>query len=141
MSLETIWRKCFMAAVCCLLGANWSFAMPQAPKCKGNKRLVGDCFTVHGRMRLGEGGPAITIWRIGTDRLLGVYEPGEDDPNVAWIPDRIYEKVSDYDHQIFADFEVCPLTKQKPDEMQIVCVESATRIVRTVIPLQKPEWR
>jgi len=90
-------------------------------------------------MRLVNGGPAIRIWRIGTDRILGVWEPDENDPNVAWIPDRIYEKVSDYDHQIFADFEVCPLTEQKPDDMQIVCVESATHIVRTLEPVEKPE--
>jgi len=71
--------------------------------------------------------------------MLGVWEPGEDDPGVAWLPRSVYRKL-DEDHQIFADFIVCPLTRQTEDAMQIVCVESATHIVTTVIPSQKKEW-
>lgn len=121
-----------------VLGATCSFASPEPPKCKGNAKLVGDCFTVHGRMREGNGGPGIRIWRIGTDRVLGVWEPGDDDPDVAWLPDSIHRKL-DEDHQIFANFVVCPLTKHTEDELQIVCVESAAQIVTTVIPPQKKE--
>jgi hypothetical protein len=139
MRSKAIWRNFLTAAICCLLGANWSFASPQGPMCKGNKQVVGDCFTVHGRMREGNGGPGIRIWRIGTDRMLGVWGADENDPDVAWLPDRIYRMLDD-DHQVFADFLVCPLTKQTEDEMQIVCVESATGIVRAVIPPQKKEW-
>jgi hypothetical protein len=134
-----MWSKVLAVTLSSALGAACSFALPDLPKCKGNAKLVGDCFAIHGRMREGNGSPGIRIWRVGTDRLLGVNVPGEDDPDVAWLPDSIYRKL-DYDHQVFADFVVCPLTKQTEDEMQIVCVESATRIVRAVIPPQKKEW-
>jgi hypothetical protein len=60
--------------------------------------------------------------------MFGVWEPGEGEKDVSWLPDTIADKL-DYDHQIFADFEVCPLTKEKPGELQIVCVQSATHIV------------
>jgi len=134
-----MWRKIGIVALGCVVGWNCPAAPPQPKKCKGNKRLVGDCFTVHGRMREGNGGPAIRIWRIGTDRMLGVWEPDENDPDVAWLSERIYRMLDD-DHQVFANFVVCPLTKKTEDEMQIVCVESATRIVRAIIPPQKKEW-
>ena len=134
-----MWRKALATALSVALTATCSLAAPDPPKCKGNSKLVGDCFTVHGRMREGNGSPPIRIWRIGTDRLLGVGVPGEDDPDVAWVPDEIYKKLDD-DHQVFADFVVCPLTRQTEDAMQLVCVESATRVVRAVIPAQKKEW-
>src|SRR5271155_5068323 len=133
-----MWRRFLAVTLSSALGATCSLASPEPPKCRGNAKLVGDCFTVHGRMREVNGGPGIRIWRIGTDRMLGVWEPGEDDPDVAWIPDQIYEKLG-YDHEVFANFVVCPLTRQTEDAMQIVCVESAARIVRTVIRPQKKE--
>ncbi|MGB0037012.1 MAG: hypothetical protein WBP79_16200 [Candidatus Acidiferrales bacterium] len=120
-------RKIGIVALWWLVGWICPAAAPQTKKCKGNERLVGDCFKVHGRMTMGNGGPAIRIWRIGTDRKLGVWDDDEE-PNVAWLPSRI-SKVLDEDHQIFADFEVCPLTKEKADELQIVCVESASKTV------------
>jgi hypothetical protein len=60
--------------------------------------------------------------------MLGVWDDEGDDPTVSWLPDSLKEKL-DYDHQIFANFLVCPITKQTEDELQIVCVESASHIV------------
>ena len=88
-------------------------------------------------MRLTNGGPSIRIWRVGTDRVLGVWEPGEGEPSVEWIPDGIYKQL-DYEHQLFANFEVCPLTKQRDGEMQTVCVASAAGIRRTPVPKEMP---
>jgi len=33
------------------------------------------------------------------------------------------------DHEIYADFEVCPLSQEKPGAMQVVCIESAKNLV------------
>jgi hypothetical protein len=42
-------------------------ASPMAkPPCKKSPKVVGPCFTVHGRMRAGDGNPAIRIGQIRT---------------------------------------------------------------------------
>lgn len=98
----------------------------QVQSCKGNDHLVGRCFKVHGRVRVVNGAGTV-MWRIGTDRILKV----EDEEVV--LPDGLSKALSKagdvYGRDIFGDFEVCPLTKSKPGEMQTVCVESAARLV------------
>lgn len=93
--------------------------------CKGNPDLVDQCFKVHGRVRI-VNGTGMVIWRIGTDRLLGV----EDEET---IPHNLSKALFKYDAKwgsdVYGDFEVCPFTKRKPEEMQMVCVESASRLV------------
>jgi hypothetical protein len=73
--------------------------------CKRNPHLVGDCFKVHGRLSWTNGSSA-KLWRIGTNRLLGV-------PcwHSACMPDSLHEKL-DADVVVFGDYEVCPLTKE-----------------------------
>jgi len=44
------------------------------------------------------------------------------------IPEDLRSQV-DQDKDVFADFTVCPFTKQKEHEMQIVCVEKANNVV------------
>ncbi len=67
------------------------------------------------------------IWHIGTDRILGV---GDED---EIIPDGLSKALSKpgdvYGRDVFGDFEVCPLTKSKAGEMQVVCVASASHLV------------
>jgi hypothetical protein len=124
-----MWRKVLAVTLGSALSATCSYASPDPPKCKGNAKLVGDCFTIHGRMQAGNGTPSIRIWRVGTKRMLGVPEGDEDgDPDVASLPDVIY-RTNILDQAMFADFVVCPLTKEKPGAMQLVCVESATHLV------------
>jgi len=76
--------------------------------CKGNPNQVGDCFTIHGRISLWNGTPSARIWRIGTRRILGVSEA--HDP-VRRMPASLEEKL-DWDTVIYADFELCPFTKE-----------------------------
>jgi hypothetical protein len=66
------------------------------------------------------------IWRVGTDRILGVV-PAEDEI----IPKGLRKALDEGGQwpEVFGDFEVCPFTKEKPGEMQMVCVESASRLV------------
>jgi hypothetical protein len=134
-----MWRKVLAVTISAALSGACSFAAPDPPKCKGNAKLVGDCFTIHGRMQAGNGTPSIRIWRVGTQRMLGVPEGDEDgDPDVASLPDVIY-KTNIRDQAMFADFVVCPLTKEKPGAMQMVCVESATHLVLSGARPQKKE--
>jgi hypothetical protein len=98
----------------------------QKRSCKTNPKVVGQCFMIHGRIRVVNGAGTV-IWRIGTDRLLEV----EDE---ELVPDNfrkaMYEKTRDvYGRDMFGDFEVCALTKSKEGEMQMVCVESAGHLV------------
>ena len=98
----------------------------QGRLCKGNSDLVGECFKLHGRVRI-VNGAGMVIWHIGTDRILGV---GDED---EIIPDGLSKALSKpgdvYGRDVFGDFEVCPLTKSKAGEMQVVCVASASHLV------------
>ncbi|MGH9730939.1 MAG: hypothetical protein ACRD4A_04510 [Candidatus Acidiferrales bacterium] len=106
------------------------------PLCKGNAALVGECFTVHGRMRFYNGTHNVRIWPIGTHRLIGVeYVPGSIDNPTEEHPDGVYwmpvelSNTSTFGVEIYGDFEVCPLSKKRPGAMQVVCVESAKHLV------------
>jgi len=97
----------------------------QGRLCKANPEVVDQCFKVHGRVRI-VNGTGFVIWRIGTDRLLGV----EDDDD---IPQNLIKALFRYDKEwgsdVYGDFEVCPFTKRKPGEMQMVCVETASHLI------------
>src|SRR5439155_26631041 len=55
-----------------------------ARPCKTDPRVVGDCFRVHGRLAYYNGNPSFRIWRIGTDRILGV-----QDDEAPIVPDNV----------------------------------------------------
>lgn len=107
------------------------------------------CYWTHGRLRVYNGNPSDRIWRIGTRRLLGVFNgPSHfpphsiaDDENpelpakLKTAYDRDYrlwkQSNSEMGYEfpdIFANFEVCPLEPEKKGQMQAVCIESATNI-------------
>jgi hypothetical protein len=93
--------------------------------CRNNPELVGSCFKIHGRVRIVNGGPQMRMWRIGTNRILGVI-PSEDE----MVPDNLGDALETGTYvDVYGDFEVCPFTESKPNEMQMVCVESATHLV------------
>lgn len=98
---------------------------PAAPPCKANPDLAGKCFVAHGRLRAYNGNPTFRIWRIASSRLLGVtgVHPGEEPILPAGL-------ACGFDCDVFADFEVCPFTKEKAGVMQRVCVESATNVTK-----------
>jgi hypothetical protein len=66
------------------------------------------------------GGTPYHIWRIGTDRMLGVRD--------SIVPESLATSLT-WGNAAFGDFYVCPFTKELPDAMQFVCVESARNIV------------
>jgi hypothetical protein len=89
-----------------------------AAKCSGRKDLVGACFKVRGRLRWYGDNPNCRIWPVGTTRLLGVAGAESLPSNVA----------CGEGFEVYADFTVCPLTQQKPNGLQMVCVASAGNI-------------
>lgn len=58
---------------------------------------------------------------MGTKRVLGIRE----DTN---LPRVLEKRLGDFDDVAIAEFEVCPLTKEQPGRMQIVCVASVSHI-------------
>ena len=97
---------------------------PAYRPCKEDPNVVDACFALHGRAFLSNGTPSLRIWRIGTDRILGVFDPENE-----IIPDSLEKKLSGFDVDVYGDFEVCPFTKRQPGEMQTVCVESADHLI------------
>jgi len=95
-----------------------------AQACKGRSEIVAACFTVHGRLSAYNGAPTFRIWRIGTRRILGV--AGGEDPV---MPPSLRAQAG-FDADLFGDYEVCPFTPERPGRMQMVCIESASRLVR-----------
>lgn len=97
----------------------------QVDACRTHPELVGACRTVRGRLAPANGIPSIRIWIVGTQRILGL--SGGEDPVLpanlrAALGDRPFER------QVYGDFRVCPLTRQSPGRMQMVCVASAHRL-------------
>jgi len=71
---------------------------------------------VHGRLGVYNGG--LRIWKVGTHRMLGVwYEVPKEVTDI--LDEHGWDNVF-----IYGDITVCPLTMEKPGEMQMVCVEA-----------------
>jgi hypothetical protein len=96
--------------------------------CQGNSNLVGPCFSVRGKLAGYQGYPEWRIWWVGTKRILGV--AGHEDPLVPTDIRKILGAPEfDLDRSaIYADFFVCPFTRQQPEVMQFVCVELAKNV-------------
>jgi hypothetical protein len=95
-----------------------------AQSCRERSELVGACFTVHGRLSAYNGAPTFRLWRINTQRVLGI--AGGDSPI---MPPEVRAQAG-FGTDLFGDYEVCPFTPERPGRMQIVCIETATRLVR-----------
>ena len=122
--------KC--AAVFLLLIACSAVLAQDAPKspamsCRSQPSLVGRCFSVRGRLSLYNGAPTIRLWRAGTKRMLGV-SASYSKPGYSSIPEEI-EKLLNWESEVWGDFLVCPFTRQKANEMQMICIESGKNIV------------
>ncbi len=83
--------------------------------------------TVHGRLSFYNGTPSCRIWIVGTKRLLGIRESGDE---AADMPKELHDLMS-WDREIFADFVIEPLTPYKEGVMQTVRVVSVSKIVVT----------
>jgi hypothetical protein len=109
--------------------------LSETSPCKGNPKVIGQCFSVHGRVTYGPGTPALRIWRIGTNRMLGITAGAvADDADDPILPKEMQQFKTGVEG-VYGDFEVCPFTSEKPGSMQMVCVESATHLV------VQPYWK
>jgi len=93
-----------------------------ASTCETNYRIVDECYETRGRMQAANGNPSVRIWKVGTKRVLGVRNE-----NLENLPTKVKEVFS-FGVFVFADYKVCPLTKEKPGHMQMVCIESMKNI-------------
>jgi hypothetical protein len=70
----------------------------------------------------------VRLWRIGTKRVLGVSEQRFSVPGYRNIPEDLAKQL-DGETNVVGDFLVCPFTRPRPREMQLMCIESAKNIV------------
>jgi hypothetical protein len=99
----------------------------QKKSCKHHPKVIGACFTVYGRLSVYNGAPTLRIWKIGTRRMLGVSEQRFQEAGYVNVPEDIRTKVN-FDTDLTGNFVVCPFTRQRTGEMQMVCVESGKNL-------------
>jgi hypothetical protein len=102
--------------------------LPAQKSCREHPQLIGKCFSVRGRLSVYNGAPAVRLWRMGTRRVLGISEQRFNLPEYRNLPEDLTKQLNGED-EIFGDFLVCPFTRAKPREMQLVCIESAKDVV------------
>lgn len=114
-----------------ILGGSISASAPafQSEKsCREHPQLVGKCFNVRGRLSSYNGNPAVRLWNLRTKRMLGVSDQRFKVAGYRNLPEDLATKL-DGETNIYADFLVCPFTRPRPREMQLVCVESAKHVM------------
>ena len=96
--------------------------------CREHPKLVGKCFTVHGRLAVYNGAPALRILKLGTKRMLGVSEQRFAMEGYRNVPEEVTTKL-DQDKLLYGDYTVCPFTRAREKEMQLVCIEKVSNLV------------
>jgi len=89
------------------------------------------CRTVHGRMSLFNGTPSVRIWVIGSHRMLGVIQAHETFADLPANVRQLWSAHGDdamWSSDLFGDFRVCPLTRDRPGHMQPVRLEEAANL-------------
>jgi hypothetical protein len=108
---------------------SWNVIVPPDSVCRYRRVFVGPCQMVHARMFPTNGSPWVRLWKVGTRRILGVWDLDEPDaPGACPLPTQLETLVND-DSVIYGDFVVRPVSVSKHDVMQLVCIASATGIV------------
>jgi hypothetical protein len=107
--------------------------------------IAASCYWTHGRLGIYNGTPSYRLWKVGTNRLLGIYSgPSVYDGPLASLypldnespefPANLYHTAwramapNQIWPDVYADFEVCPLEPEKPGAMQAACIESAKNL-------------
>ena len=90
--------------------------------CRAQPSLVGRCFNVYGRLALYNGAPTIRLWRAGTKRVLGVSGSYARD-GYSSIPEELERQLS-WETELWGEYLVCPYTRRRAGEMQLVCIEA-----------------
>jgi hypothetical protein len=124
-----------IATVYALSVSGASMAVPARKiPCK-TPEIAAECYWTRGRLANYNGTPTLRMWKVGTKRILAIhsgpgYKRGDDKENEnPEIPENVERAFQAIGTLVFADFEVCPLTPERPGVMQSVCIESAKNIV------------
>jgi hypothetical protein len=109
------------------------YTHPRSIPCK-TPRNAASCYWTHGRIGFYNGTPAIRLWKIGTNRLLGIYSgPSVDryglDNEEPQMPANLKHMFKPAGTQVYGHFEVCPLEPEREGAMQAACIESAKSLV------------
>jgi len=89
------------------------------------------CYWTRGRLSIYDGRPPLRLWKIGTTRILAIYSGpsikrgDEKDMMNPELPGNVRTIFKSSQDRIFGEFEVCPISPDKPGEMQAACIESA----------------
>ena len=98
--------------------------------CSAADQFVDPCYQVRGRLSVWNGTPTLRIWVVGTQRILGIPSEETDFPlKYSKLPANVERLLIGNGTNIFADFDVCPLTKERPGTMRMVFVRSASHVV------------
>ncbi len=95
--------------------------------CAQSGAIVGRCFVVHGRMFFPNGNPPVRISRLGTKRILGVFDGAKSDQSDDVLPVALRSKLGpEWDkYEVYGDFTLCPLTWERPGHMTVRLLEPA----------------
>jgi hypothetical protein len=116
--------------------AAWLIAMPAATAttrvlddrpCREHPQLVAPCLSIRGRMSYSNGAPTVRIWKVGSQRMLGVSEGRFKVEGYSNLPREITARLT-WEVDLFGDFVACPFTRERPGVMQLVCVDAATKL-------------
>ena len=99
----------------------------QDKSCREHPKLVGKCFRVHGRLSVYNGAPALRLFNLGTKRVLGISEQRFAVPGFSNVPEEITSNI-DQDKTLIGDYVVCPFTRQRRGEMQMICIEKVSKL-------------
>ena len=102
--------------------------------CAAPTGFSGQCYSVHGRLRVYATGPA--IWVVGTKHYLKVEDVDQESgPCIA--PENVrqfFSAAAGVALEAFGDFVVRARAPYHPGWLQRVCVASATHLLRRKIP-------
>jgi len=104
---------------------------PTASWCRSHPDRVGSCREIHGRVTAYNGTPTFRIWVVGTHRLIApVARDWRESEEGGMLPPNVRAALGNrpFQTRVFADFEICPVARQRPGWMQDVCVVSARRL-------------
>jgi hypothetical protein len=87
---------------------------------------AGPCFTVHGRLAVWNGAPAIRIAVSGSHRILGVHNPEGTADGPGLVPPQVRALIgADGSGRVSGDYRVCPLAPDLPGRMRPVWIQNA----------------
>src|SRR5215813_14190442 len=110
------------------LVSTWSVTRERVDKtCREHPQLVGKCFRVRGKLSVYNGAPAVRLLNTATRRMLGISEQRFNLTGYRNLPESIEQQLNQ-DTDLVGDFLVCPFTKSKPHEMQLICIESVKNL-------------